>query len=83
MLSAKDIHGVIPAIVTPFTSSDEVDIKALKAITRYALEEGVHGIMTTSIPLFVWVGKASFLQRPVSFHGKWYKSMRPSKRETM
>lgn len=47
MLKAKDIHGVIPAIVTPFTSSDKVDVKALKAITRYALEEGVHGIMTT------------------------------------
>ena len=38
MLKAKDIHGVIPAIVTPFTSSDKVDVKALKAITRYALE---------------------------------------------
>jgi 4-hydroxy-tetrahydrodipicolinate synthase len=47
MLKAKDIHGVIPAIVTPFTSSDEVDVKALKAIIHYALEEGVHGIMTT------------------------------------
>jgi 4-hydroxy-tetrahydrodipicolinate synthase len=47
-LTAADLHGVIPAIVTPFTEDGErLDEAALRAITRYVLDGGVHAIMTT------------------------------------
>ncbi len=47
MFTAKDIHGVIPAIITPFTKDDEVDVAALQAVTRHVVDGGVHAIMTT------------------------------------
>jgi 4-hydroxy-tetrahydrodipicolinate synthase len=41
-------HGVIPAIPTPFTADgSEVDVEALRRVTRHVVEGGVHGIMTT------------------------------------
>ena len=47
MLTAKDLRGVIPAIVTPFTADRRLDEEGLRRITSYVLENGVHGIMTT------------------------------------
>ena len=47
MITARDVRGVIPAIVTPFTSDDRVDTEALTAISRFLLGQGVHAIMTT------------------------------------
>ena len=47
MLTANDVRGVIPAIVTPFNEEDEVDDAALRQITNYVIEAGVHGILTT------------------------------------
>jgi 4-hydroxy-tetrahydrodipicolinate synthase len=45
MLSASDVKGVIPALVTPFTKSDEVDLKGVETITRFLVENGVHALM--------------------------------------
>ena len=39
--------GVIAAVVTPFDEGGRVDVDALRAITNYLIEGGVHGIMTT------------------------------------
>lgn len=47
MMRPEDIRGVIAAIPTPFDEADKVDIGGLKRLTRYVLESGVHGIMTT------------------------------------
>lgn len=47
MLTADALGGVIPAIVTPFNASDEVDEPALRHIASHVLQHGVHGIMTT------------------------------------
>jgi 4-hydroxy-tetrahydrodipicolinate synthase len=47
MLVSGDIRGVIPAIVTPFTADDQIDVEALEAITSFLLGQGVHAIMTT------------------------------------
>lgn len=44
--SSADIRGVVPAIVTPFTSSGEVDVEALSRITAFLIAGGVHAIMT-------------------------------------
>ncbi|MBI4257523.1 MAG: 4-hydroxy-tetrahydrodipicolinate synthase [Thaumarchaeota archaeon] len=46
-LTASKLHGVIVAIVTPFTPKDEVDVPGLKKLVDYIVENGVHGIMTT------------------------------------
>lgn len=43
----EKIQGVIPAVVTPFTGTDELDQMALRKIVEYLVENGVHGIMTT------------------------------------
>jgi 4-hydroxy-tetrahydrodipicolinate synthase len=45
MLSGTDVRGVIPALVTPFTRDDEVDLKGVEAITRYLVDGGVHALM--------------------------------------
>lgn len=45
MVSGSDVRGVIPALVTPFTKNDEVDLKGVEAITKYLVENGVHALM--------------------------------------
>jgi 4-hydroxy-tetrahydrodipicolinate synthase len=47
MISSKDIRGVIPAIVTPFSEDEQVNYSGLKTITEYLLDNGVDAIMTT------------------------------------
>ena len=39
--------GIIPAVTTPFTADDEVDVAALRANVRALLDAGVHGIVGT------------------------------------
>ncbi|GMO17208.1 MAG: 4-hydroxy-tetrahydrodipicolinate synthase [Termitinemataceae bacterium] len=38
----KKMHGVITAMVTPFTSNDKIDIDTLIAYTNYLIEHKVH-----------------------------------------
>ncbi|HJX23125.1 MAG TPA: 4-hydroxy-tetrahydrodipicolinate synthase [Candidatus Bathyarchaeia archaeon] len=45
-LSAKNLHGVIAAIPTPFTKDDEVDETALRRLVTHLIRNRVHGIMT-------------------------------------
>lgn len=48
MLRAEGLHGVIPAIPTPFTADGRaVDEAALRRVVRHVVDGGVHGIMTT------------------------------------
>lgn len=37
-------RGIIPAMVTPFTQSDEINEAALRKLTNYLIEGGVHGL---------------------------------------
>ena len=46
-MQSSDLKGVIPAIVTPFATDGEVDRDGLVRLTRFLLDNGVHGIMTT------------------------------------
>ncbi|HYB03061.1 MAG TPA: dihydrodipicolinate synthase family protein [Nitrososphaerales archaeon] len=41
----KDPHGVIPALVTPFTKSDEVDERGSRWLCRNAIDSGVHAVI--------------------------------------
>ena len=45
MISGSEVKGVIPALVTPFTKSDEVDLKAVEAIAKFLVANGVHALM--------------------------------------
>ncbi len=47
MITSEDLHGVIPALVTPFDEKENLDEGALRKITQYVLENGVHAVMTT------------------------------------
>jgi 2-keto-3-deoxy-L-arabinonate dehydratase len=38
-------HGIYPAICTPFTRDDIVDLEAQRRVVRFALERGSHGIV--------------------------------------
>lgn len=44
MFTIDDIKGVIPPIITPIDSEENVDEKGLKKIIDYVLEGGVHGV---------------------------------------
>jgi 4-hydroxy-tetrahydrodipicolinate synthase len=37
-------HGIIPAMVTPLTVDDEINESALRKLTNYLIEGGVHGL---------------------------------------
>jgi 4-hydroxy-tetrahydrodipicolinate synthase len=45
-LTAKNLHGVIAAIPTPFNENDEVDETALRKLAAHIIKNRVHGIMT-------------------------------------
>ncbi|PYV22759.1 MAG: hypothetical protein DMG24_15780, partial [Acidobacteria bacterium] len=42
---AAKFRGVIPPIGTPLTDGDRVDETALRRLTRYLVNAGVHGIL--------------------------------------
>ncbi|WP_433432555.1 dihydrodipicolinate synthase family protein [Nonomuraea sp. CA-141351] len=46
-MSAVDLHGIIPPLVSPFTSDEQPDVDALRAEVRYHIDLGVHGVCVT------------------------------------
>jgi 1-pyrroline-4-hydroxy-2-carboxylate deaminase len=40
-------EGIIPAVTTPFTADDQVDVRALKENIEKLIEAGVHGFVAT------------------------------------
>jgi 4-hydroxy-tetrahydrodipicolinate synthase len=44
MTGGFSIHGILPALVTPFTAQGEVDQEAQREIVRFLLKHGVHGL---------------------------------------
>lgn len=42
-----DLHGIVPPLVSPFTSDEQPDLDALAAEVRYHLDLGVHGLCVT------------------------------------
>src|SRR3954471_124243 len=51
-------EGIIPAVTTPFTAADEVDVPALEENIEKLIETGVHGFVTTGT-----MGEAGSLTR--------------------
>ena len=46
-LTPDTLRGVIVAIVTPFQVNHDLDLDGTKRLTRFLIDAGVHGIMTT------------------------------------
>jgi len=46
-MELQQLRGVVPAIVTPYDDQDRVDVKMSAQLTRWLVDAGVHGIMTT------------------------------------
>lgn len=42
-----EIKGIIPAMVTPFDENEELNEQALRRLTNYLIEGGVHGLFAT------------------------------------
>ncbi len=45
MVSAQDVKGVFPAVVTPFDRNDRVDLKGLEQIVQFLVDNKVHALM--------------------------------------
>lgn len=43
-MQLTELKGVIPPIATPFEQGGELDLKSLRQLTNYLIENGVHGI---------------------------------------
>ena len=46
-MESKDLKGVIAAIATPFNGKEMVDVAGLKRLTKFVVDGGIDGIMTT------------------------------------
>ncbi len=42
-------HGIFPALLTPFTSEDRINMQALRRLVRFNLEKGVKGFMYAEV----------------------------------
>ena len=51
-------EGIIPAVTTPFTAADQVDVEALKENIEKLVDAGVHGFVATGT-----MGEAGSLTR--------------------
>ena len=56
-------HGIIPALVTPLTADDELNLKSLRRLTNYTIENGVHGVFATGSQGEFWAFSAEEKQR--------------------
>jgi len=41
---AREIRGIIPAVITPFTADERVDEAAFRKVLSYLIGQGVHGL---------------------------------------
>jgi 4-hydroxy-tetrahydrodipicolinate synthase len=56
-------YGIIPAMVTPLTREDELNEAALRRLTNYLVENGVHGVFATGSQGEFWAFSAQEKQR--------------------
>jgi 4-hydroxy-tetrahydrodipicolinate synthase len=45
MMAKNRLHGVIIAMPTPLLENEDIDVKSLRRLIDYAIEEGVNGLM--------------------------------------
>jgi 4-hydroxy-tetrahydrodipicolinate synthase len=55
--------GIIPALITPLTRDDEINENALRKLTRYVIDGGVHGVFATGSQGEFWAFSSEEKQR--------------------
>ena len=65
-------EGIIPAVTTPFTADDQVDVAALKENVENLIEAGVHGFVATGT-----MGEAGLADHARSARWSSARSSRP------
>ncbi|MGW8249868.1 MAG: dihydrodipicolinate synthase family protein, partial [Anaerolineales bacterium] len=55
--------GIIPAMVTPLTGDDELNQPALRKLTNFLIDNGVHGVFATGSQGEFWAFSAAEKQR--------------------
>jgi 4-hydroxy-tetrahydrodipicolinate synthase len=43
-IMAKELRGIIPAVITPFTTDERVDEAAFRKVLNVMIDHGVHGL---------------------------------------
>jgi 4-hydroxy-tetrahydrodipicolinate synthase len=61
MLTAADLHGIIPPLLTPLNPDETVDVPSLQRLTRYVIDGGCHA-------LFVLGSSGEFCTLPEEQH---------------
>ncbi len=56
-------YGIIPAMVTPLTREEELNESALRRLTNYLIENGVHGVFATGSQGEFWAFSAGEKER--------------------
>ncbi len=56
-------YGIIPAMVTPITKKDELNPPALRKLTNFLVENGVHGVFATGSQGEFWAFSAEEKKR--------------------
>jgi len=56
-------YGIIPAMITPLTKQDELNEPALRKLTNYLVENGVHGLFITGSQGEFWAFSAEEKKR--------------------
>lgn len=51
-------HGIIPAMVTPMTMDDEIDVDGLRRLTRHLIDGGCHGLFAVGSQGEFWAFNA-------------------------
>ncbi|MSG11291.1 N-acetylneuraminate lyase, partial [Escherichia coli] len=41
---AKDLRGVMPALLTPFDNQQQLDIESLRRLVRFNIAQGIDGL---------------------------------------
>jgi len=59
----QTIHGIIPAMVTPLTADDGLNVPALRRLTRFLIEGGSHGLFAMGSQGEFWAFSADEKQR--------------------
>ncbi len=55
--------GIIPALITPLSSDDRINETALRKLTRYVIDGGVHGVFATGSQGEFWAFSAEEKQQ--------------------
>lgn len=48
---SKHLHGVMPALLTPFNPQQQLDIPSLRRLVQFNIAQGVDGLYVGALPV--------------------------------